>query len=1025
MTLEDPRWLWLMAAAVPLGLVGWWAFVTMARVRLATAVALRAALLAAAALLLAGAATERRVDRVAVIAVVDLSESARRYADLGVDAAGARLDPARFAAEYLRRAAAGRSGRDGLGVVVFDGAAGVAALPGGADPLGRTLASPGVEGTAIAAAIERAAAIVPPDATGRIVLFSDGNQTAGDAVEAARRVARRPGGGSLPIDVVPMGYELADEVVVESLVAPGTSAADSTVRLRVTFSSTTGATGTLRLTREGEAVDLDPAPGSTGRRVTLPPGRHVELIEAPIGDERVHRFEAVFEPDRRGAGYTGDTQLANNRAEAFTLSPGAGRVLFVDGAGTGTDSGPTATLARALRAAGLSVSTVPPGAMPEGILGLQTYDAVILSSVPADEVPPERQAALDGYVRQLGGGLVLLGGPGAFGAGGWKGSELEPIFPVALDLPERLIVPEAAIVLVLDNSGSMGGTVLGSSKTQQQIANEAAARAILTLDRTDLLGVIAFNSTPSIVRDLGRNTDPLATAEAVRAISSDGGTDLGPALRLAGERLDGVDAKVKHILALTDGQSADPQTLPPLAMELALRGITVSTIAVGDSADVQNLSEIARAGRGAFYNVVNPSVLPNVFLKAIRIVRSPLIRQSPFRPVVLPTGSPLTAGLAQPPALNGLVLTSARTEPGIVNAMTTPAGEPLLAHWRVGLGQVAAFTSDAHDWAEPWLSWDGYTPFWAGVVRGVARPQDAGSAELDVRNDGRDLSLRFEAYDPASGRPADLLAVPVTVYGPGGERRTVPLRQTAPGVYEGRAKAGRTGPYIAVATPTLAGTPLGPTLGGTTVAVGAELRRLESDPALLAEIARVSGGRVLDPADPDRADLFSREGVEPRMARTPLTVPLLIGLLAIYLLDIATRRIAWDRFIEPGSLRPAPALAGAPGGLTAARTARARVRSVTPSGATLTEADAARAIAEQQRRRLRAEQSRLKALRQGAAPPKDPIGPPDRPPNRPPNPPAGPGADPPDEPKAQGLHAAKQRARRRLETDPDGPGGSA
>src|SRR5262249_3088036 len=146
-----------------------------------------------------------------------------------------------------------------------------------------------------------------------------------------------------------------------------------------------------------------------------------------------------------------------------------------------------------------------------------------------------------------------------------------------------------------------------------------------------------------------------------------------------------------------------------------------------------------------YYPVTNASLLPRFFLKAVRIIRSPLIREGRFDPVLLPTGSPLTAGLGKPPPLLGYVLTQARPEPTITYAMAAPTGEPLLADWPVGLGHVAAFTSDAHEWAAPWLDWPGYRQMWTQIARAISRPAAGTNYRLDTEAAGDTLRLRVDA----------------------------------------------------------------------------------------------------------------------------------------------------------------------------------------------------------------------------------------------------------------------------------------
>lgn len=899
LTFERPYWLWLMLLAIPAAFVGLRWFLSMSGSRRVLSVLLRGVLIALLSGLLAGASTVHESKRLAVIGVIDASGSVRRFADVGSDASGVRLDPLEAARGFLRSAAVGRGPDDLIGLVTFDATPRTIAVPTRAEVLDRPLDGPLADGTDIAEAIRSALTLIPADAAGRLVLFSDGAQTRGDALRAARAAAARVGGGrgGVPIDVVPLDTTVRHEVIVESLEAPAASAAESTITVRIGLFSTGPARGLLRLFDEGEPVDLNGDAPGTARSVTLARGRTIELAEVRLGAGRVHRFAAVFEPVADANGVTSDTAPDNNRAEAVTITPGRGAVLMLDGVGNGAPAGPGAVLAQTLRRSGIDVTLAAADAFPETMLALQAYDAVLLQNVPAEAIDDTRQAILAAYVRELGGGLVMIGGPDAFGAGGWKGSLIEPLLPVRLDLPEKLLIPQAAIMIVMDNSGSMARPVFGSSRTQQEVANEAAAGAVKSLDRTDLIGVITFNSVHHVLAPLAPNDDPAGLARRVRGIGSGGGTNIGPALRAAGEQLKKSDAKVKHILALSDGNSGGRESLPRIAEDLREEGITISTIAVGDGADAQTLRAIARAGGGVCYEVVNPNVLPKVFLRAVRIVRSPLIRETPFDPVPH-APSPFTAGLGPSPRLGGLVLTQTRPETAIVNAMLTPGGEPVLAHWNVELGQVVAFTSDAHRWASPWLDWPGYQVFWTQLVRRISRVPANRNAELTATAAEGELRLRLEVLDDRS-EPLDGLSVPVTVFPPTGEPLKIELAQTGPGLYEAVTLAPDAGSSVVVARPRSAVGPLAPVMGGVTVPAAAEYARLGPDFELLADVAGATGGRVLGLGEPEAARLFDRSGIVPSVARHPIWRPLLLSALVVLLLDVACRRIAWDRFVSP------------------------------------------------------------------------------------------------------------------------------
>ncbi len=892
LSFEQPAWLLWLAIVPVLTWLGIRYFSAMSRVRRWSAVIARTVLMGLLLGMLAGASAVRTTNRFAVIAVVDVSDSVRLFAPSKVVAGGREIPPIERIREWLDLAFADRDVDDLAGLVLFDGRAIGVAAPSLGDPLSRWVDLERAEGSDLGAAIRLAASLIPPDAAGRIVLISDGNDT---AAALDRSLASLADGGHLwPVDVVPIEYEVASEVVLERVDAPPSAMAGSPVVIRVTLRATAPTTGTLRLLRDADVIDLDPTSDSSGRRVQLDGGLNTELIridELPAG--RLHRFVAEFVPDISQGAPVGDTVASNNRAEAFTLSPGTGSVLILDGVGSGGG-----LLADTLSEEGIDVRSIPPEAMASNLLALQEHDLIVLQNVPAETLTLAQHDLLVAFVRDLGGGLVMIGGYDSFGAGGWKGTTLEPILPVRLDLPEKAVMPEAAIIFVLDNSGSMAWNVLGSARSKQQIANESAALAIQTLDKQDLVGVIAFSSSVHQIVPLGPNDEPEKTMEKILSISSGGGTNLRPALAAAERQLEASDAKLKHVIVLTDGRSQDSESLPADAQRLRSKGIRVTTIGVGEDADAETLDEVAARGGGVFHLVMNPNVLPRVFISAVRVIRQPMIREQPFEPVVTNSGSPLVFGIGQPPILDGLVLTQQRVEPTIINAMLTPKGEPLLAHWNVELGQVVAFTSDAHgEWSRNWAQWPGYRTFWTQLVHRVSRAARQGSYDLTIKEQGGRLLLRVEAYEP-DGSPRDLLSMPATIYSPTGSTIDTALSQTAPGVYESSIPASERGGYVAVIKPRAASTKLTPIIGGFSVAAGAETRRLRSNEALLREIAQQTGGRVLNLEQPGAALLFDRAGIEPRRALVPIWRSLLVWALVVLLLDVGTRRVAWDRLVS-------------------------------------------------------------------------------------------------------------------------------
>ncbi|MFN7020893.1 MAG: VWA domain-containing protein [Phycisphaerales bacterium] len=914
--LTEPGWLLLVIAAVPLAVVGVLWLRAMSPGRRWCSVLLRVLLMAVAACTLAGATLNREVDRLCVVAIVDVSGSVQRLFDPGVDRQGrprslwSRIGP------LLDRGALKRRADDLSAVVVFGSDAVVAAAPQVA-PAGEFIASDpeltayyagAARSTDLAGALRTAAAIVPPGASARFVLVSDGVPTTGDFESVLSQVAARSGGSRggtapVPIDTVCLTYDVPNDVMVESVESPAATPAESTVRVRVSLSSAAPVAGTLELSREGEAVDINGDLPGTSRPVVVGPGRTTLLLPVRLPAGRVHRFEAVFTP------LDGPDPIPdNNRGSAVTLTPGRSSILVIDGVGGGDRSSAGATLADALSGSGVEVELIAPERVRADQLWLQRYDLIVLQNVPADALGAGVAQVIADYVTSFGGGLVMVGGPDSFGAGGWKGTPIEPILPVVLDLPERLVAPAAAVVIIIDCSGSMGFRVMGTGRTQQQIANEGAAAAVLALDKSDLLGVITFNESHRVLVPLGPNRDPEASAAKVRSILPDGGTNLPPALLEAHRQLRAAKADIKHVIVLSDGVSQGANLLPEMCERLKEDGIRVSTIAVGDQADAMGMRQMAASGDGTFYMVSDPSLLPRIFVKAVRVVRSPQIRLGAFTPRLLATGSPLVDGLSDPlPSLNGLVLTQARLERSAVTPIVTPTGEPVLAHWAAGVGQVGAFTSDAHFWSRPWLDQPAYTRLWTQVVRGLARAQPDRGQELVLEADGDELRVRVTATDEG-GRPRDRLSITGWVHSDDGSRQALSLLQTGPGEYEGAVRAAGEGNRIVTLTPTLDGRPMPPLVGGVSGVAGAEFRTLRADEGFMTRIAERTGGAALalrsggDDASAlmvNSPDLFDRSGITPVVARTPVWPLLLAAMVAVYLLDVGCRRIAWDRLFSP------------------------------------------------------------------------------------------------------------------------------
>src|SRR5262245_45108475 len=237
--------------------------------------------------------------------------------------------------------------------------------------------------------------------------------------------------------------------------------------------------------------------------------------------------------------------------------------------------------------------------------------------------------------------------------------------------------------------------------------------------------------------------------DKISAIEAGGGTVMAPAMEAAFEALRDTVAKLKHVIILTDGIS-EPGPFEEISQNMATARITCSTVGVstgGEEVDEKLLQEIARIANGRYYYTDDPSNVPQIFAKETVAASKSAINEQPFLPqTVRPTQVLNEIDFAAAPFLLGYVTT--RPKPTSAFILATEKGDPLLAWWRYGLAKTAAFTSDAKSrWAAEWLSWPGYSKFWAQVVRHAMRKSETKGAVVEVAQRGGKATVTLDAVD--------------------------------------------------------------------------------------------------------------------------------------------------------------------------------------------------------------------------------------------------------------------------------------
>ncbi|WP_437928298.1 VWA domain-containing protein [Sorangium sp. So ce291] len=807
----------------------------------------------AAAMAVAGPELGRPLDRLTVLVAIDRSRSI----DL-VPNADKRV------AHELSVAELGMREDDRIATIAFAAGAATEDPPRPRSQLpAPQRAALGRDGTDLAAGIRRALAEVPPDSAARVVLLSDGVATRGDAMAAAAAAVA----AGLPVDVIPLEQRAVPDIRVVALRAPARADEGEALDLRLVTSSPSPAEVEIRLRRDGELIARTEA--------SIAAGEDVLRIREKAPGPGLHRYDVeITAKDPRL-----DEAAEDNAASAFLRVRGAAAALVLEG-----DAGQGAFIARALEGGAFRVAEGGVDRVPADLGQLAGYDVVVLSDVRADALSPGQIDALASYVRDLGGGLILMGGDRSMGPGGYARTPLEEVSPVSFDLKQERRRASLAEVIGIDISGSMAASA--GAHTKLELANEAAARSASLLGPGDRLGVAHVDTAVRWSVPLGPVVDKAAIDKAIRAVGpGGGGIYVDITLEAAYRALDREAVNLKHVLLFADGSDAENMGPCRAMVEAAVRrGITTSVVALGQGSDAPELELLSRLGNGRFYLVEDAARLPAVFTQETILAARSAIVEEPFH-VALGAPSSITAGVpfGEAPPLAGYVVTIPKGRATVL--LSGPEGDPVLAVWSAGLGRAAAFTSDLKGrWGAAWTRWPGASRMIAQAARDVTRKAEDPRVRLEADASGGELSVRASVVGD-DGRAQSFRRLVVHVAGPDGFSRELPLEATGAGAYTATLPLSRPGTYVAVARDELTGEAVGTT--GAAMTAGEELRPTGSDLALLGRIAEFTGGKRRDTLAGIFEDRASR-----RFAYRDATPQLVLFAAVALLFAVAARRLA-------------------------------------------------------------------------------------------------------------------------------------
>ena len=813
--------------------------------------------------------------------------------------------------------------------------------------------------TDIGAAIKLALASFPEGSSRRIVLVSDGNENLGSA-EAQAELARKNG---VSIDTVALapGFINENEVLVQSVEAPPLATQGARLPIRVLIRNahpTREIDGYLDLTRVGRqgddlevqqpnkesSVEIEPTEQvldtkKNPPRVRLVPGLNVFRFHDRDQSkaETSYTYKAAFLPissvERPGAetvaGLPGD-RSANNRASAAVVARGQKRILFVD-PGSVEATSPHLHLIQRLRDAKQRLDFLPIDKLPgdKNDLGvfLSNYDCIVLANVPADLFTNDQMETIRQQVHDQGCGLVMVGGPDAYGPGGYQQTPIEAALPVDCEIKAKKAAGKGGLVLVMHASEMADG-----NKWQKVIAKLAVQR----LGSMDMVGVVDYGLFNGSVnwqipfQEIGDDKEVHFTK--IDKMSPGDMPDFDPFLKAAADTLSNPTHKLstRHVIVISDG---DPNYSGPGRAAVAVMkkaGITCTTIGVAthgvnEDAKMQIIANGTDDGNGKpgnFHKVTDPTKLPAIYIKETRRISQSFIYKDPFTPTWVARGGPADGLPNVLPRLYGFVRTTKKDSPLCTMHIEGPVDEqsgarfPVLASWRYGLGKSVAFTADARTqpksgvlgWDKDWAGSDIYQKHWEQTVTWAMREAERGNLTLVTEyKDGR-IRVLVDARDTKDGK--DKPVAGLTLKGavslpskpaPGEKVPTLEFKSKGAGLYEAEFVAEEAGAYFVRVEGSKGAETFDSARAGITVPYSPEYADLETNAPLLERVAVATGGNYSKEAEnagevpklAASADFFRKAPSSIRSLQ-PFWYWLVFAAALFLLFDVGARRISLE-----------------------------------------------------------------------------------------------------------------------------------
>ncbi|WP_320041779.1 VWA domain-containing protein [uncultured Desulfobacter sp.] len=213
------------------------------------------------------------------------------------------------------------------------------------------------------------------------------------------------------------------------------------------------------------------------------------------------------------------------------------------------------------------------------------------------------------------------------------------ILKISLDaptVPENTTRPRVNIALVMDRSGSMGGTKI-------QMAKAAAMEALSRLGKDDVFSLVTYDTEVTTRVPAQKVKETGSIIRAIKSIEAGGNTALfGGVSQGAAEIRKNVEGDyVNRVVLLSDGIAnvgpSNPSDLGRLGAGLFKENISVTTVGVGTDYNEDLMAQLAQKSDGNTYFAESGRDLPRIFAAELGNVLNVVAKQVVVT-ITLPSG---------------------------------------------------------------------------------------------------------------------------------------------------------------------------------------------------------------------------------------------------------------------------------------------------------------------------------------------------------------------------------------------------